>query len=539
MNTEDAFLHSIREHPEDDTPRRIFGDWLADQDDPLGEFIHAQFARAAVPDTDPEHAIWRAREKALLARHHEAWLARLGDLPPEVRPERFERGFLASVRLHPTRYLVSGEELFARHPIDEIIIDGYSCRPVDGPYPTLPALPGERQLRSIAVDHLGYTEEPRWGPLVEGLALPALRELRLAALPEGIATFLVRAGWVSQIRKLRLDNSWRFTEADTIVQSPAVRGLEDLELQRLPQPANLARYDHLVNLRRLALHFIVQDPSRCLAGASRAHFPALRELRLSGCAVTPAALRRRLFAHLETLDLQRSALDDDGYKALTRSSVLEGLRSLRLSGTRPGDTALTSLGQAANLQALHLLDLSTNNLGARVAGLAGARALPALQILRLSYGKIGADHLATFSAGFPGQLRILDLSWNPLGDAGATILTTLPGLDRLTALNLACCEIGDAGLITLSSAPWLSGLRTLDLGTNRLGDAGLAALLRAPLDRLEILNLAGTHLGPRAIPLLRDWPRLRRLRALVLPGELLPAADLRTLADDFPGHLGY
>jgi uncharacterized protein (TIGR02996 family) len=48
MKHEDAFLQSIREHPEDDTPRLIFADWLDEHDNgkngyaPRAEFIRVQ-----------------------------------------------------------------------------------------------------------------------------------------------------------------------------------------------------------------------------------------------------------------------------------------------------------------------------------------------------------------------------------------------------------------------------------------------------------------------------------------------------------------
>src|SRR4051812_3791491 len=46
MTHEEAFLQDIVENRDDDTPRRIFADWLLDQDDPVslarGEFIHLQ-----------------------------------------------------------------------------------------------------------------------------------------------------------------------------------------------------------------------------------------------------------------------------------------------------------------------------------------------------------------------------------------------------------------------------------------------------------------------------------------------------------------
>ena len=36
MPVEDAFLADIRDHPDDDTPRLIYADWLEERGDPRG-----------------------------------------------------------------------------------------------------------------------------------------------------------------------------------------------------------------------------------------------------------------------------------------------------------------------------------------------------------------------------------------------------------------------------------------------------------------------------------------------------------------------
>ena len=76
--TEDAFLLTLLEHPDDDTTRRVFADWLDEQDDPTftvkAEYIRADLELATMP-RKPKRKGYRNR---LADRRHE--LARRLDL---------------------------------------------------------------------------------------------------------------------------------------------------------------------------------------------------------------------------------------------------------------------------------------------------------------------------------------------------------------------------------------------------------------------------------------------------------------------------
>ena len=83
MTHEDAFLLDIVENRDDDTPRRIFADFLLDQTDPVlaarGEFIHAQVALAR-GGLEPERLRQlRQREQQLLEEFGPRWLAPLAE----------------------------------------------------------------------------------------------------------------------------------------------------------------------------------------------------------------------------------------------------------------------------------------------------------------------------------------------------------------------------------------------------------------------------------------------------------------------------
>ncbi|MEO8700641.1 MAG: TIGR02996 domain-containing protein [Kofleriaceae bacterium] len=106
--TADALLDAVWAAPDDDAPRQVLADFLQQRDDPRGEFIMLQLARAA----GTLDKAGKAREKELLKRHKKQWL---GPIEPLLQPynQRFERGFLVTCQLEPNAEL---EAKLASHP---------------------------------------------------------------------------------------------------------------------------------------------------------------------------------------------------------------------------------------------------------------------------------------------------------------------------------------------------------------------------------------------------------------------------------------
>ena len=69
MSPDDAFLADIIENPDNDFPRLVYADWLEEQGDPRGEFIHAQCQLARMDEHDPQRPHLEIRERDLLVRH--------------------------------------------------------------------------------------------------------------------------------------------------------------------------------------------------------------------------------------------------------------------------------------------------------------------------------------------------------------------------------------------------------------------------------------------------------------------------------------
>ncbi|NBO92884.1 MAG: TIGR02996 domain-containing protein [Planctomycetia bacterium] len=118
MTHEEVFLQDILNTQDDDTPRRIFADWLMDRGSALdaarGEFIHIQCDLARFgPDTPrPRHLVLRERE--LLAAHGREWgsaLLRLG-----CRCWEYRRGFLSGIGLTASTLISHASTLYRLAP---------------------------------------------------------------------------------------------------------------------------------------------------------------------------------------------------------------------------------------------------------------------------------------------------------------------------------------------------------------------------------------------------------------------------------------
>ncbi len=73
-----GFLQDIFAHPEDDTPRLIYADWLDDNHQPArAEFIRVQCRLAKLDPEDPDYALLSLQEQELLKDHGSVWMGHL------------------------------------------------------------------------------------------------------------------------------------------------------------------------------------------------------------------------------------------------------------------------------------------------------------------------------------------------------------------------------------------------------------------------------------------------------------------------------
>ncbi len=100
--TEDAFLQTIRENPDDDGPRLVYADWLEERGDPRGEFIRVQceLARVEQGAEVPDLNGLQDREDELITAHRQEWLGPLAKFVKEQSLTAvFHRGFVDRINI--------------------------------------------------------------------------------------------------------------------------------------------------------------------------------------------------------------------------------------------------------------------------------------------------------------------------------------------------------------------------------------------------------------------------------------------------------
>lgn len=241
---ERALLAAIIAHPDDDTPRLVYADWL----DEHGDAARAEFIRVEVQiahrDPDDEfdggrRAALFERRAALLKAHAREWLEPFHGCAKE---SGFERGFVAEVEATADMFLTHGERWAAITPLTRVrfvgtlvVADGAAA---PGCYRSkeLFTSPLLARLETIDLDNNRLTPDD-----VRRLAAyPDLSRLRVLVLAwngigsEGAA---VLAG-MSQLRGLEELNLQETgitrAGARALAESPYLGGLKELLISKNP-----------------------------------------------------------------------------------------------------------------------------------------------------------------------------------------------------------------------------------------------------------------------------------------------------------------
>lgn len=258
MRHEDAFLLAVLEARDDDTPRRVFADWLLDQPDDAsaarGELIHLQCDLARLP-AGPRPAAAVSRERQLLEAHAHDWNApfrALGCCCTEYR-----RGFVEGAGLAARALAARAEALFRAAPLRELKL--YEAR---GRLREVAALSGLAELRTLDLEKndLGdgdleaLASSPHLGELTtlllwsNSIGAAGLRALTFAAAPKlarldlshnalGDAAAAALADWPHFARLKLVDLSGNLITdagARALAASPFAGGEVFLELTKNP-----------------------------------------------------------------------------------------------------------------------------------------------------------------------------------------------------------------------------------------------------------------------------------------------------------------
>jgi uncharacterized protein (TIGR02996 family) len=432
MSDEAGLLATIHSHPNDDTPRLVYADWLDEQggegNAARAEYIRLEIEIARTPverTIPPEVKEKHERSQALFVKHHREWFPAFYGRPNLLNGARatvrLRRGFPYYVYAHnPSRIVAIGEKLFPLAPLTDLILNNIdsSC---------LKSLLQKPWLSHLTYFQLaGYDRPPTdWGPVADCPYLAGLEELVFCA--------------------------------GAIDSTGAAR---------------IAAANPCPKLRRFSLGAHVTDEplARLFAGPA---FTGLEELRVSG--------------RHDTFGLP-------GVQAVASSPVLAGLKAFDLPwqifpGILP---ALTRATFWTGLEELKLLrcGLTNEDLAEMV------RQPPPLRILELDDNKItsaGASLLA--GSPLLATLTNLDLGRNAIGDGGITALVTTPNARNLRVLEVPTCKFGLAGITAVAESPHLENLRELVVHSNDIDLKGWRVLAGSPhlggLTRLSVSGCTG------------------------------------------------
>jgi uncharacterized protein (TIGR02996 family) len=101
MSEDEALLKAIYAHPDDDTSRLVYADWLDEHDQPeRAEFIRLQVELSHLADEDPRERPLRERRWELWYAHHERWAAEIGIIESDQIKVEFRRGFVDELNIY-------------------------------------------------------------------------------------------------------------------------------------------------------------------------------------------------------------------------------------------------------------------------------------------------------------------------------------------------------------------------------------------------------------------------------------------------------
>jgi uncharacterized protein (TIGR02996 family) len=467
----DELLQAVIEHPQDDTVRLVYADWLEENGDQAdqarAEFIRTQIQAESLDEDDPRLAALRERARQLERQHRGAWLAGLDS--EQTYLAIFRRGFIDAWQCpSASAFLCSGASLFDREPVTFVFL-----RVGPGDVETLAACPRLGRLTSVVLVPSEASSDVDVAALLASPHLTNLRALEIHHLfpcagPATARAIATRSQYANLSCLCASCHPLDDEGAESLANSTTLGQLSVLKLGGCRIGA--------VGARALAESPLLQSTIELDLGGNLPSAEASEEW------IAPLAARR--LPNLVHLDLVGMVLTDDTLVPIAAADWPE-LRSLDLSAGYGDSSTLTTAGVEAlangpladHLKELHLNDHLIGDAGA--AALAGGQRVARLQVLGLGDTGIGVAGLrALVEAPLGRQVVSLHLGGCRFGDPGAALLAAAR-LPALRSLSLCACEIGEDGARALADSAALPAALTLDLQVNRRISAGTLERLRA------------------------------------------------------------
>jgi len=360
METEEAqILRAIRTQPNDDIPRLVYADWLEENGRAeRAEFIRLQCEWASTAEDDPRRPHLKRRERQLLRKFKNLWLA---EIPAVLRRFPFQRGFVQPTDLEAT----------------------------------------VKQFMDLA----GVDSAPQWSVKLyihPSDAIAKLSESEHLERLTGLSLYTIEAD---------------ARELEDLLGSPRLRNLRSLNIKGHPfglaHVRAVANSPALAGLRHLGVFCSTIHAAGAESLASSPHLRNLESLELNGCGIGDAGLDCLVASpalhRLRQLNLGQNRLDNTAASAIIGSRHLKGLMSLGLFGNHLGDAGARALALGRNLGQLTRLDLGLNRIGPTGArALADSPYLFGLRQLYLGGNRVGDDPIAVdaLRTRFGGRLTV-------------------------------------------------------------------------------------------------------------------------------------
>ncbi len=441
MSHEEAFLQTICDNPDDDSPRLIFADWLDEhgQGD-RAEFIRLQCERARLCEWNPRGWEIARREELLVSKHRTEWLKPFRGLtaaPRSPNQLEFVRGFVGTIWVKAMPFIRRAEELFRTHPVQDVTL-----RDGDGALSLLAGRPFLDRLTNLCV--------------------------RDDSCDRNTLDRFLKSSSFARLRRVSIDGSnIRPDRAKLLV---AAHFLDRLESLRWQLDAELVG----------------------LLTAGRAP-RALKELSVDNCAGTLDNLRALVacpaLRNLTAFHVSFTYIGEGVGEIIAASPHLKNLIHLSLSESDIGDRDLAAVAASPHMGHLEVLWLDGNDIGA--GGICALAASPYMSRLKklIAYGLPIGDEGAVALANSPylAELRELVIFDCGITDAGAKAIARSPHLTNLVCLNLIGNSIGDEGALALAeSARLAAGLAHLGLWENPISPKKARKLRQVFGDRVRL-----------------------------------------------------
>lgn len=319
MNEREAFIHQIRESPDDEFPRLVYADYLDEMGDARGELIRLQ---CKLPQLDVMGDPWRAtreRIKKLLNTNAERWLGPLREAGAVgITLRSFQRGLIERVVVNQTGAAESLAALCELEPALHYV-----------------------ELRIQSLEDLATLIVP-----------PQIKFVDVShnSLHEADAEHLNSLSWTADLRGLVARNCRMGDEQAAALLTNAFDSLESLALDgnRLSWETldAIAKADWLPQLRQLSL-----ATNNIRASGPRTNMPRgiiealakrarqLASLSLSTCSLRDADVEELLDSRgldqLHSLDLRSNNLSLEIVAAFAKQQACPALTELDLRAAQP------------------------------------------------------------------------------------------------------------------------------------------------------------------------------------------------------------